>query len=452
MGDDSSRLLGDGSNNNNKKKKQKTAMMVLDEFDNNNLQRNYIIAAVVAGAFSVSNKFVINGRRGNRLDAHYEQIVDKIANLKENSPELFTRMYRLSPSSFDQLLFIIQPTLEPIRKTGKNFVPPIIKLCLGLRVLAGGSYLDLSFGYNVPHNCVHFYAWQALLAIDSSTHPFIDNIKSPIYATSEELEEMEEGFAKLSQYNLSGTIAAGDGIVFKMIMPTNEEVDGDVTSYYTRKGYYAYGLQAFCDATCRFVMISSKLYSSTNDNTAYIVTQLSKDIKAGRLPSKYHVVMDEAYPCTEQEMSPWKGRNLPVHKDAFNYYLSLNRQVIERAFGLLVQRWGIFWRPLKLSMEHRGVAIRVACRLHNICISDIGCKRLRPISRLSVPGFSNDTDYSNMENTNQSIQLTDGVPIRSGYRSDLEVSTHRDMWTQQILDMGLQRPVYSKYSKAIIRP
>jgi hypothetical protein len=69
MGDDSSRLLGDGCNNNNKKKEQKTAMMLLDEFDNN-LQRNYIIAAVVAGAFSVSNKFVINGHRGNRLDAH----------------------------------------------------------------------------------------------------------------------------------------------------------------------------------------------------------------------------------------------------------------------------------------------------------------------------------------------------------------------------------------------
>jgi hypothetical protein len=110
------------------------------------------------------------------------------------------------------------------------------------------------------------------LAIDHSTDPFIDNIKSPIHATSEELEEMEQGFAKLSQYNLSGTITAGDGIVFKMIMPTNEEVDGDVTSCYTRKGYYAYGLQAFCNATCHFVMISSKLCSSTNDNTAYIVT------------------------------------------------------------------------------------------------------------------------------------------------------------------------------------
>ncbi len=86
------------------------------------------------------------------------------------------------------------------------------------------------------------------MATDHFTDPFIDNIKSPIHATSEELEEMEQGFAKLSQYHLSGTIAAGDGIVFKMIMPTNEEVDGDVTSYYTRKGYYAYGLQAFYDA------------------------------------------------------------------------------------------------------------------------------------------------------------------------------------------------------------
>jgi hypothetical protein len=37
-------------------------------------------------------------------------------------------------------------------------------------------------------------------------------------------------------------------------------------------------------------------------------------------------------------MSPWKGQNLPTEKDAFNYYLSLNIQVIEQVFGLLVQR------------------------------------------------------------------------------------------------------------------
>jgi hypothetical protein len=32
-------------------------------------------------------------------------------------------------------------------------------------------------------------------------------------------------------------------------MPTNEEFDGNVTAYYTRKGYYAYGLQV-CTLIC----------------------------------------------------------------------------------------------------------------------------------------------------------------------------------------------------------
>jgi hypothetical protein len=132
-------------------------------------------------------------------------------------------------------------------------------------------------------------------------------------------------------------------------------------------------------------MISSKLCSSTNDNTSYIVTQLSKDIKSGKLPQKYHAVLDEAYPCTGQQMSPWKGQNLLVEKDAFYYYLSLNRQVIEWAFGILVQRWGIFWRPLRLSMHHHGVAICVACQLHNLCISDVDSNKVRHVTPGMVP-------------------------------------------------------------------
>jgi hypothetical protein len=62
----------------------------------------------------------------------------------------------------------------------------------------------------------------------------------------------------------------------------------------------------------------SQMCSSTNDNTCYIVSQLSKDIKAGRLPPQYHVVLYEAYTSTEQEMYPWKSQNLSLEKDAFS--------------------------------------------------------------------------------------------------------------------------------------
>jgi len=48
---------------------------------------------------------------------------------------------------------------------------------------------------------------------------------------------LENGFAALSKFKLLGTIAAGDGIVFQMVMPTNEEAEGDVTAYYTCRGY-----------------------------------------------------------------------------------------------------------------------------------------------------------------------------------------------------------------------
>jgi hypothetical protein len=73
-------------------------------------------------------------------------------------------------------------------------------------------------------------------------------------------------------------------------------------------------------------MIASKLCSSSNEMTSYIVTKLSTDIKSGLLPQPYNVVFDEAYPCLAQEMSPWMG--IPVDKDAFNYHLSVCCQVI----------------------------------------------------------------------------------------------------------------------------
>ena len=86
-------------------------------------------------------------------------------------------------------------------------------------------------------------AWKDLVAITTLKNAYLNNIKSPIHVTAEELNRLELGFAEMTDFKHDGTIAAGDGIVFRMQMPTNEQVDGDVTSYYTRKGYYAYGLQ-----------------------------------------------------------------------------------------------------------------------------------------------------------------------------------------------------------------
>jgi hypothetical protein len=75
--------------------------------------------------------------------------------------------------------------------------------------------------------------------------------------------------------------------------------------------------------------------------------------------------MDEAFKCTNQELSahpkPRTGR-VTEAQDAFNFHLSLQRQVIERCFALLVWRWGIFWRPIKVSFGSIKDLVACCCR------------------------------------------------------------------------------------------
>ena len=101
----------------------------------------------------------------------------------------------------------------------------------------------------------------------------------------------------------------------------------------------------------------------------------------------------------------WKGQNLCVEKNYFNYYLSLNHQVIEQAFGLLVQRWEIFWHPLRLSMHSQGVAVRIAWQLHNICIDDQNCYKVHPVRNGTVPEFEGEKDVQ-FGNASFDLQLT----------------------------------------------
>jgi hypothetical protein len=66
----------------------------------------------------------LEGRTGNRCDEDYALVVNKVIKLKLNKPALFTRMYRLSPKAFDEVLFAIQADLMPKKMTAKYFVPP----------------------------------------------------------------------------------------------------------------------------------------------------------------------------------------------------------------------------------------------------------------------------------------------------------------------------------------
>eukprot|EP01040_Poterioochromonas_malhamensis_P015359 gene15359-17178_t len=378
--------------------------------------------ACALGISLITQSYQIEGRRGN-INRPREYVVDKIKFIAETNPMRFKKMYRLSVEDFNSLLEKIRPMLVRSKKRG-DAIDPIVKLCVSLRFLAGAIFHDLAFGYELPENCICSYVWETLDAIDS----VINNINFPM-DNLDELRELETEFNELSNNLFIGTIAAADGVVFKMEKPRSEEVNGDVISFYNRKGYFAYGMQAFVSAKCKFLSISSRVCSSSHDSTSYAVSEVSKAIEEGKLPPEFHIVMDEAYPCRGQILSPFKGRNLPADKDAFNYFLSLNRQVVERAFGILVARWGIFWRPLRVSVKRIPLILSVCCKLHNICVDRFG------ESLEGLPPHNNAQDPSEIR-----VLLIDQTGTYAGYRSDLEKNDRRDFLCSRLVSLGAKRP------------
>ena len=387
------------------------------------------------------NEDVVVDKMPNKKRASdWESVVARIVQTSIESPALFKKMFRLDRKDFWAVYNDIKE-----EKEHWNEIPMLLKFAVTLRWLAGGSYLDLAWGFHLPSNTIHQYFYEVLRAIDKK----VVNIKFPMHdvASLNALEAGDDisyvnnilrhlllGFSSLSGGLLPGTVAAGDGIVFQISKPKSSQVNGDVSSFFTRKGYFAYGLQAFVSSTCKFLSIASKLCSSSHDSTAYIVTQLAQSIKNGELPPQFHVVLDDAYVCTNQELTPWKGRNLSVEKDAFNYYLSKQRQVVERAFGLLVQRWGIFWRPIRVDMNKIPLIISVACKLHNICVDRFGLERVLPFVGLNA----RETDIAGGDDSN--ALYTDGTGMQRGHRSDRDVCTKRAELTCALRTMRIQRP------------
>ncbi len=131
-----------------------------------------------------AKKFTVEGCCHNCSDADYNLTVNKINHLKVKK---------------GTLLSIIESELCPKKEMGSYFVPLVVKLCLCLWVLAGGSYLDHLL--DMVHH-LHCYACQAIHVLDSCTDPFLDNFRSSIHATPEELQELEHGFAQLSDFQL----------------------------------------------------------------------------------------------------------------------------------------------------------------------------------------------------------------------------------------------------------
>lgn len=244
-----------------------------------------------------------------------------------------------------------------------------VKVALAMRLLAGGSHLDLVPLFDVSVSRFHtvfddFMDW-ILLAMEFPL------ARWPREEKWSALESLANDFAEKSNGVFCGPFASLDGLAIRIRCPSLKAVP-DPGNCCCRKGFYALNVQAMCDLRKRFLWCCPSDKGSTHDSTAFSGSRLCEPLRqvSGELSERGpFIAADSAcalspFVVTPHDTSEMDG-DPSRQKDAFNFYLSSCGTYIECAFGELVMRWGSFWRTLSFDLKKCGRVIQAAVLLHN---------------------------------------------------------------------------------------
>lgn len=374
----------------------------------------------------------------------------------------FRKMFRVSKTRFDFLLDLITPHIVRNEVKGANSsaqpIKPKTRLAATLRWLAGGSYHDICELYSVSR--ASFYGkdgiiWPTIRALDQEL-----KLSFPINDAAK-LEEISEVFERDSRGLLKGCVGAVDGLLIRTRCPYKREHPRGKL-FRNRKSAFGIIALGIADPNGKFLSFCADWSGSTHDATAWATSDLKAWIDEKRLekdvsqmpsfffssflsftssslalPTQYFLIGDEAFPVGDQLLGPWGGRGrehgLGDDKDAFNFYLSASRVHVERAFGMLVRRWGILWRRFEFDYFRWPLVACVCAKLHNCCMDDLvesaGNHHGDVTRGKASPLVVLNDDAANEEELNQETHGS---------------STHRLRITNYIRENDIRRPAWAK--------
>jgi len=255
-----------------------------------------------------------------------------------------------------------------------GYVSGEAKLAITLRVLGGGSYMDMAliFGisFNHAHKIVNYTVDNWLM------HPRFYPIDGIKYCSDDiQLQEVANQFCDASQGVMSGCIGALDGWVVKIKAPSRRDGVHDPASFYSRKGYYALNVQAIVDKKKRVLYRSILSRGAEHDSTAFKNSSLYQWLihNWNSLRQKgYYFIGDSAYSIRSFLHTPYDNALHETPEDNYNFFHSSSRICVECAFGEIDLRFGIFWRALTFGLAQNIKIIECCMRLHNMIVMKRG--------------------------------------------------------------------------------
>jgi hypothetical protein len=218
-----------------------------------------------------------------------------------------------------------------------GFISGEMKVAMTIRLLAGGSYLDILASYATGETAVYNAFHEVVGWINSTfSFPLTEILRKRDETT---LQKISDLFAVFSGSVFRGCIGALDGIAIRIYRPFFSDVT-DPGNFFSRKGFFALNVQAICDSSKRFLWVSTGHQGSTHDSVAFADTKLIDELSsmAEWLRSKqFFLVGDSAYSLASWIMTPFPDASVVGgFHDSFNFWLSNSRIRIECSFGTCV--------------------------------------------------------------------------------------------------------------------
>lgn len=186
----------------------------------------------------------------------------------------------------------------------------------------------------------------------------------------------------------SGGIPGVVGAIDECHIPISQPI-GNAVDYYNRKGFHSIVLQGklllnICECLYNykkcflgvsneqgiFIDVCVGSPGRMHDARVFRLSPLYENLATGNLlRPTYHLIDDSAYPLLQILMKPYQDNgHLTIEKTTFNTKLSSVRSIIERAFGLLKNK---FRRLKNLEVHQPETASKVvmaSCVLHNFIL------------------------------------------------------------------------------------
>ncbi|XP_065060189.1 uncharacterized protein LOC135687536 [Rhopilema esculentum] len=293
---------------------------------------------------------------------HYDNLIQE---MRVQDHSMYFNYFRMLPSTFDDLLGLVGPSL--VRKTTnlQKPLPPQLRMAVASRYLATGeSQASLSFNYSIGRSTV----CQILDEVPEKIWEALSPLSVAQPNTPENWKRLAEDFWNLWGFPLC--LGAIDGKHCVINCPPNSG-----SAFFNYKGTFSIVLMAVVDASYMFTFVDIGDFGRQFDFSVFNNSPFGESLNKGclNIPVHGHLPNTDtnvffylrAFPLKDNLLRPYPGRNLEEKLCIFNYRLSRARRVVENAFGILSARWRFLRSPIQAHPEKAIKNVLASVALHN---------------------------------------------------------------------------------------